>query len=157
MAALIGRHINRIDKKGRISVPKQFRDALSDQGFPGIYVYPSFKNPVIEACGEEFIQRIVASLDDLELFSDEQDDLASTILENSHQLLYDTEGRIVLPKAILKHANIKFEAVFVGRGNRFQVWEPSAYKIHNSNSFSRARNRGATLRLRAGKGSELAQ
>ena len=90
MAALIGRHINRIDKKGRISVPKQFRDALSDQGFPGIYVYPSFKNPVIEACGEEFIQRIVASLDDLELFSDEQDDLASTILENSHQLPYDT-------------------------------------------------------------------
>ena len=157
MAALIGRHINRIDKKGRISVPKQFRDALSDQGFPGIYVYPSFKNPVIEACGEEFIQRIVASLDDLELFSDEQDDLASTILENSYQLPYDTEGRIVLPKTILKHADIKFEAVFVGRGNRFQVWEPSAYKIHNSNSFSRARNRGATLRLRAGKGSELAQ
>ena len=157
MAALIGRHINMIDKKGRISVPKQFRDALSDQGFPGIYVYPSFKNPVIEACGEEFIQRIVASLDDLELFSDEQDDLASTILENSHQLPYDTEGRIVLPKTILKHADIKFEAVFVGRGNRFQVWEPSAYKIHNSNSFSRARNRGATLRLRAGKGSELAQ
>ena len=93
MAALIGRHINRIDKKGRISVPKQFRDALSDQGFPGIYVYPSFKNPVIEACGDEFIQRIVASLDDLELFSDEQDDLASTILENSYQLPYDTGGR----------------------------------------------------------------
>ena len=157
MAALIGRHINRIDKKGRISVPKPFRDALSDQGFLGIYVYPSFKYPVIEACGEEFIQRIVASLDDLELFSDEQDDLASTILENSHQLPYDTEGRIVLPKTILKHADIKFEAEFVGRGNRFQVWEPSAYKIHNGNSFSRARTRGATLRLRAGKGSELAQ
>ena len=87
----------------------------------------------------------------------EQDDLASTILENSHQLPYDTEGRIVLPKAILGHANIRFEAVFVGRGNRFQIWEPSAYEIHNSNSFSRARNRGATLRLRAGKGSELAK
>ena len=103
MAALIGRHINKIDKKGRISVPKQFRDALSGQGFEGIYAFPSFKNLSIEACGEEFIHRIVASLDDLDLFSDEQDDLASTILENSHQLPYDTEGRIVLPSVVLKH------------------------------------------------------
>ena len=149
MAALIGRHINRIDKKGRISVPKQFRDALSDQGFPGIYVYPSFKNPVIEACGEEFIQRIVASLDDLELFSDEQDDLASTILENSHQLPYDTEGRVNLPKALLIHADINSEAVFVGRGSRFQIWEPSAYELHNSAAFTRARSRGVTLSLRS--------
>ena len=155
MAALIGRHINKIDKKGRISVPKQFREALLGQGFTGIYVYPSFKSPSIEACGEEFIQRIIASLDDLELFSDEQDDLASTILENSHQLPYDTEGRVVLPSVILKHANIESEAVFVGRGTRFQIWEPSAYEIHNSNAFSRARDRGVTLRLRSDNRSEL--
>ena len=149
MAALIGRHINKIDKKGRVTVPKQFRDALSSHGFTGIYVYPSFKGPSIEACGEVFIQRIIKSLDDLELFSDEQDDLASTVLENSHQLPYDTEGRVVLPNVILKHANILSEAIFVGRGTRFQIWEPSVYEIHNSKAFSRARNRGVTLRLRA--------
>jgi len=155
MAALIGRHINKIDKKGRISVPKQFRDALSGQGFEGIYTFPSFKNTAVEACGEEFIQRIVTSLDDLDLFSDEQDDLASTILENSHQLSYDTEGRIVLPNIILKHANITSEAIFVGRGNRFQIWEPSAYEIHSNHSFSRAKKRGVTLPLRADNGGKI--
>ena len=155
MAALIGRHINKIDKKGRISVPKQFRDALSGQGFEGIYTFPSFKNPAVEACGEEFIQRIVTSLDDLDLFSDEQDDLASTILENSHQLSYDTEGRIVLPSIILKHANITSEAIFVGRGNRFQIWEPAAYEIHSNHSFSRAKKRGVTLPLRADNGGKI--
>ena len=142
MAALIGRHINRIDKKGRVSVPKQFRDVLSGQGFEGIYTFPSFKYPAVEGCGEEFIQRIIASLDDLDLFSDEQDDLASTILENTHQLTYDTEGRIILPSAVLKHANINSEAIFVGRGKRFQIWEPTAYELHSSHSFSRAKKKG---------------
>ena len=149
MAALIGRHINKIDKKGRVSVPKQFRDALSGQEYAGIYAYPSFKYPAIEASGYAFIQRIVASLDDLALFSDEQDDLASTVLENSHQLPYDPEGRVILPHILLHHANILSTAVFVGRGSRFQIWEPSAYELHNSAAFNRARNRGVTLSLRA--------
>ena len=126
--------------------------ALSDQKFTGVYAFPSFKYPAIEACGEAFIQRIIASLDDLELFSDEQDDLASTILENSNQLPYDTEGRVILPPALLEHAEIISEAEFVGRGSRFQIWNPSAYELHNSTAFARARSRGVTLRLRAEEG-----
>ena len=149
MAALIGRHINKIDKKGRVSVPKQFRDALSGQEFTGIYAYPSFKYSAVEATGHAFIQRIIASLDDLALFSDEQDDLASIVLENSHQLPYDPEGRVILPQTLLNHANIESVAVFVGRGSRFQIWEPSAYELHNSAAFTRARSRGVTLSLRS--------
>jgi MraZ protein len=153
MAALIGRHINKIDKKGRVSVPKSFRDALSEYAenkaqFSGIYVYRSFKYPAIEGCGEVFIQRVIDSLDDLDLFSDEQDDLATTLLENSHQLPYDTEGRVICPPELIKYAGLTKEAVFVGRGNRFQIWQLEAYQKHNTKAFGRARARGATLRLR---------
>ena len=159
MAALIGRHINKIDKKGRVSVPKPFRDALSMSGekkseFSGIYVYRSFKYPAIEGCGEAFIQRVIDSLDDLELFSDEQDDLATTLLENSHQLAYDTEGRVLFPPELIDYAGLTNEVVFVGRGTRFQIWQPDAYEAHNSEAFERARSRGATLRLRSNEGSE---
>ena len=51
MAALIGRHINKIDKKGRVSVPKPFRDALADQDFQGVYAFPSFKHAAVESDG----------------------------------------------------------------------------------------------------------
>lgn len=148
MAAFIGRHINKIDKKGRVSVPKPFRDAIADQDYPGIYVFPSFKYPALEGAGEAFIQRIVTSLDDLDLFSDEQDDLAETILANTNTLPYDPEGRVILPKSLMDHVNLKTEAVFVGAGARFQIWEPKAYAVHNAQSFERARARGVTLRLR---------
>ena len=151
MAALIGRHINKIDKKGRVSVPKPFRDSLAVSpevsDFSGIYVYRSFKYPAIEGCGEAFIQRLITSLDDLDLFSDEQDDLAATLLENAHPLAYDPEGRVMLPKDLIEYAAIGSEAVFVGRGTRFQIWQPDAYEDHNAKAFERARSRGATLKL----------
>ena len=157
MTALIGRHTNKIDKKGRVSVPKMFRDALSEPferdpsslvPFPGVYFFRSFKYPAIEGCGETFIQRVIGSLDELELFSDEQDDLAITLLENSYQMTYDTEGRILLPLELRQYAGLKDEVVFVGRGTRFQVWQPEAYNIHNTNAFERVRHKRATLRLK---------
>ena len=144
----IGRHTNKIDKKGRVSVPKPFRDALAGTSTFGVYVFPSFKFPALEAAGEDFIKRFVDSLDDLDLFSDAQDDLAATVLANAHALAYDPEGRIILPKVLLDHAQLTDEAVFVGRGSRFQIWAPTAFESHNAHAFERARARGATLALR---------
>jgi len=150
MALLVGRHVNKIDRKGRVSVPKMFRDALSQQndGLPSLYVYPLFKVPAIECCGEAVMGRISDSLDDLDMFSDDQDDLASVLLESAHPLPFDPEGRVVLPAELMEHADMQGEAFFVGRGARFQIWSPETYRAHRGQAFERARARGATLRLR---------
>ena len=147
MALFVGKHVNKIDKKGRISVPKPFRVALQGRGLSSIYVYPRFKQRALEACDEEFMARLSRSLDDLDLFSDDQDDLASVILANACELSFDPEGRIVLPPELADYADIKGEALFVGQGPRFQVWKPTAFQNFSAMAFERAKSRGATLRL----------
>ena len=92
--------------------------------------------------------RLSISLDDLDMFSDEQDDLAAIVLENAHALNFDPEGRIMLPKELIEHTGISGRVTFVGRGARFQIWEPQAYQAKRSIAFERARVRGATLKLR---------
>lgn len=151
MALLVGRHLNKVDKKGRVSVPKPFRDALAPAGgaaFLGLYAYPLFKTSALEACDEAFMRRLSSSLEDLDMFSDEQDDLAAILLENAHPLPFDPEGRIVLPQELTDYAGIQAEVLFVGRGARFQIWEPGAYETHRRQAFDRARARGATFKLR---------
>ncbi|MFO1152960.1 MAG: division/cell wall cluster transcriptional repressor MraZ [Rhodospirillales bacterium] len=155
MPLLVGRHLNKIDRKGRVSVPKVFRDALQAQGTEGgngVYVYPLFKAEGLEACGEEFMQRIAMSLEDLDMFSSEQDELAAVLLESAHMLAFDPEGRIALPADLLQHAGIDGEALFVGRGHRFQIWNPETYQADRAEAFARARQRGATLSLRRSAG-----
>tara|TARA_B100001029_G_scaffold159919_1_gene147559 strand:+ start:18 stop:482 length:465 start_codon:yes stop_codon:yes gene_type:complete len=151
MTALVGRHICRIDKKGRVSVPKSFREVFTTKISEDLYVYPSFKYSALEACGEDFISKVVSSLNTLDMFSDDQDDIASTILENSVKLKYDSDGRVIIPKPLLKHAKIETRAVFVGRGITFQIWEPSAYEINNAATFERARAKGLTFQLQGSR------
>ncbi len=152
MPLLVGKHVNKIDKKGRVSVPKLFRDGLlaaaSESSFAGVYAFPLFKFPAIEVCGEAFMTRVAESVDDLDLFSDEQDDMASVILESAHALPFDPEGRVVLPAELLDHAGMSGEAMFVGRGGRCQVWNPETYRERSKQSFDRARARGVTLPLK---------
>lgn len=152
MTLLVGRHTNKIDKKGRVSVPKPFRASFAQQAFNGVYAYPLFKYPAIEICDEAFMARLSDSLDELDMFSDEQDDLAAVIMNNAEALPFDPEGRIVLPKRLSDHAGLGSNAVFVGRGRRFQIWTPEGFDAHSQRAFDRARARGATLRLRSGHG-----
>ena len=148
MALFVGRHLNKIDKKGRTSVPKPFRASFEDQDFRGMYAYPSFKFPAIVACNESFMTQLCDSLSaETDLFSDDQDDLAAVILENASQLGFDTEGRVIIPQELLEHANITDQALFVGRGREFFIWEPSAYEAHAKEAFSRAKTNKRTLKI----------
>ena len=149
MALFVGRHLNKIDKKGRTSVPKPFRASFEMQSFRGMYAYPSFKFPAIAACGEEFMTLLSDSLTaETDFFSDDQDDLAAVILENTTQLSFDGEGRVILPQELLDHAGITDQALFVGRGQEIFIWEPSAYEAHAKDAFNRAKAAKRTLKLR---------
>ena len=51
MAVFIDTFINKIDRKGRVSVPAPYRAALVGQLFQGIVAFPSFKHPAIQCAG----------------------------------------------------------------------------------------------------------
>ncbi len=148
MTLLVGRHLNKVDTKGRVSVPKPFRDALAGAGFVGVYIYPYFKYPALEGAGEGFMRRLADSLEgNLDLFSDKQEDLAAITLESAHALAFDPEGRVMLPAELRAHAGLGEHALFVGRGSRFQLWAPDAYESHHGEALERARKQGTTLSL----------
>jgi len=149
MALLVGRHLCKIDKKGRVSVPKPFRAPFESAEFRGVYAFPLFKYAALLACDEEQMKRLLGDIDALEMFSDDQDDLAAVIMNNAETLTFDPEGRIVLTPAFMDHTGIGGQVLFVGRGSRFEMWDPSTFEMHNAAAFERARARGVTLPRRS--------
>ncbi len=149
MALFVSTFINKVDRKGRVSVPASFRSALSAQPFAGIVVYPALTSAAIEGCGTAFLEDLAASAEaSFDLFSPEQDDLNTLIFASSHQLAWDPEGRVVLPEEILAHAHITEQAAFVGKGRTFQIWEPDALKAHQAEARERALKNRPQLVLR---------
>ncbi len=119
---------NRIDKKGRVSVPAPFRSYLSNLGYNGVICYPSFNHQSIEAWPQDRIEKISNSIDALSPFDEKKDFFATSILSESINLLFDSEGRITLTSKLLKHAKVKNSMLFVGQGKTFQIWEPTIFE-----------------------------
>ena len=119
---------NKLDKKGRVSVPASFRSHLSNLGYNGVICYPSFNNSSIEACSQDRIEKISSAIDSLNPFEEKRDYFATSVLSESVNLQFDTEGRISLTEKLLNHAKIKNNILFVGLGKTFQIWDPKLFE-----------------------------
>jgi len=140
-------YVNKVDKKGRVSVPASFRAVLAGQSFQGIIVYASFIHDCIEACGMERIEQLSSSIDTLDPYSEDRDAFATTILGGSVQLPFDGEGRVFLPPILQQNAAIQDKVVFVGKGATFEMWRPEKFECYAEKARQLAKDRRAHLRL----------
>ena len=146
---------NKIDKKGRVSVPATFRAALvkattKGEEFSGIIAYASFINRCVEACGIDRIRKLSGRIELLDPFSEERDAFATTILGGSEQLPFDGEGRVMLNERLIEVAGIHDMAMFVGKGETFEIWEPKAFTEYAARSRELAREKRLRLRGEGG-------
>ena len=119
---------NKIDKKGRVSEPSTFRSHLNSLGYNGFISYPSFNHSALEACSQDRIEKLSNTIDTLNPFEEKRDFFATSVLSESENLQFDTEGRISISEKLLVHAKIKNVALFVGLGKTFQIWEPKNFE-----------------------------
>ena len=137
---------NKLDKKGRVSVPASFRSYLSNLGYNGVICYPSFNNLSIEAWPQDRIEKISNSIDSLNPFEEKRDYFATSILSESINLQFDSEGRISLTSKLLKHAKVKSSMLFVVQGKAFQIWEPTTFEKFKVNAKKKANLNRSSLK-----------
>jgi MraZ protein len=145
MALFIDTFINKIDRKGRVSVPASYRAALAGQVFQGIVGFPSFKHPAIQCSGMDWMSSLTSKVGEVDLFSDEHEDLTASVFADAKQLAFDGEGRIMLPESLAQHAAIGEAAAFVGRGTYFEIWQPEKLEAYKAEARKRALEKNRTL------------
>ena len=142
----ISTYENKLDKKGRVSVPATFRSHLSNLGYNSVVCYPSFTNSSIEFCPQDRLEKTIETIDNLNPFEENRDIFSTSILGNSFQLNFDTEGRVTLADKLLVHSGIKDKVLFVGQGKIFQMWEPTAFKKFSDDSIKKANLKRSELK-----------
>lgn len=145
MALFLSTITNKVDKKGRVSVPASFRAVLVKAGSAGLVFFPSFKSAAIEACPVERMELLNNRVQGFDLFSENQDDLSSVLFAQAEEISLDTEGRILLSERLLAHGNIGESVSFVGKGSTFQLWNPEAFTAYQRDALARVKKAGLTL------------
>ena len=124
MDLFVSKYLNKIDKKGRVSLPSSFRNALPKNSRNEIILYKSIKSASIEGCSTGRLKEIAKRINNLDFFSEDYDDFSSSIFSEISSTKIDREGRFLIPDEFKKYANLKTEAAFFGQGHFFQIWEP---------------------------------
>jgi MraZ protein len=132
--------VNKLDSKGRVSVPAPFRQILSQQNLHGMYCFPSFVSPSLEAFGESLLadfQQRLGAVDPL--FSDDYDAQAQAVVGETQLLNFDDDGRVRLPDEFIAHAQLTERVLFVGMMQKFQIWDPDHFEPVRRERIARAR------------------
>ncbi len=142
MALFLATTHNKIDKKGRVSLPAPFRVHLSRSE---IVLFPSPKFECLEGVDVSFMEEVSERLDQFDMFSEAQDEMAMAVFGEAVSVSLDENGRFVMPTSLAPHAGLSDHAVFVGLGKKFQIWNADALSKRKSAARQSVSEKGLTI------------
>lgn len=141
-----------LDSKGRVCIPATYRHILAAQNTIGVYVCPSFIDGALDAFGQSLLDSITARLAAQDpFFSASFDDEATALIARTQALPIDENGRVRIPDPMIEHAGLKDKIVFVGKAQKFQIWDADAYAPIEADALARVKAR--MERARSGEAS----
>jgi MraZ protein len=126
--SFVGTFTNKLDAKGRVSIPAPFRSALQAQGTEGVFCIPALGLQAVKGFGQIFY----AETRDVvkphhPLYDQKHAMLAAAVFSQSQHLSFDDDGRVRLPDDLIAHAGIKDRVCFAGLDSIFEIWNPETY------------------------------
>ncbi len=146
MVEFVGRFLNKVDKKGRVSVPAAWRSSLIFEEFSGIVAQLSEEKYAIDGYSRKYLNTLQTWLDKDDPLL-ERHEFEATLLFGGSMLNFDQEGRVVLPESYRTEIQLNGEALFVGMGRRFRIWEPIAFKEYLNRASEHMRHRRLNTNL----------
>ena len=132
MNRFLSNAVNRIDAKGRVSVPAHFRTVVQQRGYSELYAIRQLDVPALDVGGLDLLDRYEERMKLEDPFLQTADDMSFFVHGDGAFLKLDQDGRITVTDFIREHTGISSEVAFVGRGNFFQIWEPGKLNAYGA-------------------------
>lgn len=127
MSRFLSNATNRIDAKGRVSVPSAFRSVLAQRNVQELYCFQDFVFPAISVGGPDLLERFERQIAAEDPFSPDANEMSLLIHGGGVFMKLDAEGRLMVTDFIRGFTGISDEVTFVGRADHFQLWQPQAF------------------------------
>ena len=133
---------NRIDAKGRVSVPSIFRAVLAQRDIRELYCFQDFVFPAISIGGPDLLDRFERQIASEDPFSPAANQMSLLIHGGGVFMKLDSEGRLMVTDFIRDFTGISAEVTFVGRADHFQLWAPQTFEAVQAAARTERRLRG---------------
>ena len=119
----LGNFESNVDKaKGRVAIPRVFgreigAKAILTKGYENSLLLVKFEDwqeITNQVVGKSFLSGLSRQTDRF-------------LLGNAFEISFDKQGRFIIPAALRDYAQLSQEAVFVGVGNRIEIWSKQTW------------------------------
>ena len=122
--ALMGEFEHSLDPKKRLTIPREWRQAMGDPDF--VYVMRDRNGKCLDLLPKAEMESLLAKLREKALFDPALTKAAMLIGANSEQLMLDVQGRIRISDKLLQFANLTTTVAMVGAVRKIELWRPEA-------------------------------
>lgn len=120
----VGEYVRQLDEKMRMALPSKWRSENE--------TFLALPNPI--GCITVYPPKMVARLEEKVAqisFGDTKGQMAlAKLFSKADMFSCDSKGRVKLEDRLIKFAEITSEAVFVGGGSVFNIWEPERFRAY---------------------------
>ncbi|MFA6495393.1 MAG: division/cell wall cluster transcriptional repressor MraZ [Candidatus Paceibacterota bacterium] len=130
-AMFLGEYKHNLDTKGRIAVPAKFRGqldggAILTRGLDHcLFLFP--KNE-----WDELVKKLVA----LPLAQADSRAFVRLMLSGASDVVFDGQGRILIPDHLRAYARVSKAAVVTGLYNRIEIWDEAQWQSYKTKTES---------------------
>ena len=139
MAFFTSEYECKLDAKGRLVLPARIKASLPETSGGELVVRRGFEPCLVVYPFTEY-KKIYSRIASLNEFNEEYRSLQRNFFRGNTQVELDSNGRFLIPKSMLKYANMDKEVIVVGMGNRIEMWNPETYEdylIKDQSEFSK--------------------
>ena len=121
---IIGQYSSNISKKRRVAVPSKFRLILGSS----FILTRWYENCLVLVAKDEWDNLVRKLVGEARGITEPVRDTDRFLLSLAYELEPDEQGRVVIPKRLIDYANIKEKVVFLGLGNRIEIWDEDIWQ-----------------------------
>lgn len=125
-----GIYEGRLDSKYRVSMPKRYRAALSEDYDNQLVVTIDTDSPCLLIYPSEIWVDIEKKIADLPSFSAAARRVQRLLVGHACDLDMDSQGRILLPALLRDYAQLQKSVIWLGQGNKFELWDQDLWLQH---------------------------
>ncbi|WP_226390733.1 division/cell wall cluster transcriptional repressor MraZ [Penaeicola halotolerans] len=139
MAFFTSEYECKLDAKGRLVLPAKIKASLPETSGTELVLRRGFEPCLVLYPMVEY-KKIYAKVAGLSEFNEEYRNFQRNFFRGNTEVELDNMGRFLIPKLMMKYAQLDKEAIVVGMGNRVEIWSPDLYEeylIKDQSAFSK--------------------
>lgn len=123
MPAFSGKYYYSLDSKGRIIIPAPFREIISSNYSPKLYVVNAAFDRCLHMYPQEEWSRLEERVRLLPKMQEEVRFFMRRVIASAQVVDLDKQGRILVPAAHREDAGLNSEIVIVGQIEKIELWD----------------------------------